>query len=106
MYYFMYDYFTQKSYEKKAFWKSLIPLFFCGIMFGLGASTKWVCLYTGVGLAFLFFLAKYLEADDIATGRAMLTNKKKSWFTYNFVPTCCACIIFFIVIPGSIYILS
>ena len=106
MYYFMYDYFTQKSYEKKQFWKSLLPLFFCGLMFGLGASTKWVCLYTGVGLAFLFFLAKYLEADDVALGRAKLANKKKSWFNYNFVPTCCACIVFFIVIPAVIYILS
>lgn len=106
MYYFMYDYFTQKSYEKKQFWKSLIPLFFCGIMFGLGAATKWVCLYTGVGLAFLFFLAKYLEADDISAGRAVLADKRKSWFANNFVPTCCACILFFIVIPGVIYFLS
>lgn len=106
MYYFMYDYFTQKSYEKKPFWKSLLPLLFCGIMFGLGASTKWVCLYAGVGLAFLFFLAKYLEADDIASGRALPANKEKSWFTHNFIPTCCACVVFFIVIPAAIYILS
>lgn len=106
MYYFMYDYFTQKSYEKKEFWKTLIPLALCGVAFGLGASTKWVCIYTGVGLAFLFFLAKFLEFNDIASGRANVCETKKSWFTFNFVPTCCACVIFFIAIPLVIYTLS
>lgn len=106
MYYFMYDYFTQKSYEKKHFRKSLIPLLFCGIMFGFGASTKWVCIYTGVGLAFLFFLSKYQEADDMVSGRVAEEHKKRSWLTTNFIPTCLACIVFFIVIPGIIYILS
>ena len=106
MYYFMYDYFTQKSYEKKQFWKSLVPLLFCGIMFGLGASTKWVCVYTGVGLAILFFLAKYLEADDFSSGRVRKTATGKPWFSHNFVPTCIACVLFFIIIPGVIYTLS
>lgn len=105
MYYFMYDYFTQKSYEKKKFWKSLVPLLLSGIMFGLGASTKWVCVYTGVGLAILFFLAKYLEADDYALGRVKMKGNK-TWFSNNFLPTCCACLLFFIVIPGVIYVLS
>lgn len=105
MYYFMYDYFTQKSYEKKSFYKSLVPLLLCGIMFGLGAATKWVCIYTGVGLAFLFFLAKYLEYDDILK-RRVPKQTEKSWFVQNMVPTCCACVVFFIVIPLLIYTLS
>lgn len=105
MYYFMYDYFTQKSYEKKSFIKSLLPLLFCGIMFGLGASTKWVCIYTGVGLAFLFFVAKYLEFNDVINNRA-IGQTKKSWMTGNMIPTCCACVIFFIAIPLVIYTLS
>ena len=105
MYYFMYDYFTQKSYEKKNFLKSLLPLLFCGIMFGLGASTKWVCIYTGVGLAFLFFLAKYLEFNDILKNRVPDTTKK-SWLIGNMIPTCCACVIFFVAIPLVIYTLS
>ena len=105
MYYFMYDYFTQKSYEKKCFAKSLLPLLFSGIMFGLGAATKWVCIYTGVGLAFMFFLAKYLEFDDVLKGR-VIGQTKKSWFVGNFMPTCFACVIFFIIIPLAIYTLS
>lgn len=105
MYYFMYDYFTQKSYEKKNFFKSLLPLLLCGIMFGLGAATKWVCIYTGVGLAFLFFMAKYLEFNDISQGRVSKLTKK-TWFVGNMIPTCCACVIFFIAIPLVIYTLS
>lgn len=104
MYYFMYDYFTQKSYEK-SFIKSLKPLLLSGIMFGLGASTKWVCIYTGVGLAFMFFLAKYLEFDDVSRGR-VIGQTKKTWLLGNFLPTCGACVIFFVVIPAAIYTLS
>ncbi len=105
MYYFMYDYFTQKSYDKKSFKKSLIPLFWCGLMFGLGASTKWVCLYTGVGLAILFFLAKFLEFMDVSRGFVPRLTRK-DWLKNNFLPTCLACVGFFVVIPLIIYVLS
>ena len=105
MYYFMYDYFSQKSYEKKSLWQSFKPLLLCGIMFGLGAATKWVCLYAGVGLAILFFLAKYLEYKDVSSGRVPGLNVKK-WFNDNFLVTCLACIGFFVIIPAVIYTLS
>ena len=105
MYYFMYDYFSQKSYEKKSLWQSFKPLLLCGIMFGLGAATKWVCLYAGVGLAILFFLAKYLEYKDVSGGRVPGLNVKK-WFNDNFLVTCFACIGFFVIIPAVIYTLS
>lgn len=105
MYYFMYDYFTSKSYEKP-FWKSVLPLAFCGLMFGLGAASKWTCLYAGGGLAILFFLAKYLEAEDSVSGRLQIPQGKQSWLSGNFLPTCLLCVLFFIVIPGIIYVLS
>ncbi len=105
MYYFMYDYFTQKSYDLR-FRKSLTPLFLCGLMFGLGAASKWTSLYAGAGIAFLFFLAKYLEGDDFAFGRAQQEKGKKSWAITNFLPTCLICVVFFVIIPGIIYVLS
>lgn len=105
MYYFMYDYFAVKSYDLR-FTRSLKPLLFCGIMFGLGASSKWVCIYTGGGLAIMFFLAKLLEADDYRTGRAVRKEGEKPWFIRNFLPTCGMCVLFFVVIPIGIYILS
>lgn len=105
MYYFMYDYFSVKSYDLR-FTRSLKPLLFCGIMFGLGASSKWVCMYTGGGLAIMFFLAKLLEADDYRTGRAVRKEGEKPWFIRNFIPTCGMCVLFFVAIPVGIYVLS
>ena len=64
-----------------------------------------MCIYTGVGLAFLFFLAKYLEFNDILKNRVPDTTKK-SWLIGNMIPTCCACVIFFVAIPLVIYTLS
>ena len=105
MYYFMYDYFTTKSYDLR-FTQSLKPLAFCGLVFGLGIASKWTSVYAGAGLAFLFFLAKFLEYQDIQRNRVDRKKKKNTWTVSNFLPTCAACLIFFIVIPAAIYILS
>lgn len=43
MYYFMYDYFVVKSYDL-TFRRSLRPLIFAGLAFGLGAAAKWTSL--------------------------------------------------------------
>lgn len=50
MYYFMYLY-TETNYNRQPLSKSLLPLALCGIAFGLGAATKWLCIYAGAGLA-------------------------------------------------------
>lgn len=105
MYYFMYDYFMVKSYDVNEK-KSLVPLLLSGIMFGLGASSKWTCVYTGAGLAIIFFVAKFAEYMNCREG---ITGKKlstKKWFNSNFLYTCGICIIFFIFIPCIIYVCS
>lgn len=96
MYYFMYDYYTSTATKKP-----LKPLFLSGLMFGLGAATKWSCIYAGGGLAFIFFLTKFLEFKNCATKRM-----KKEWFIKDFIPTCLWCVLFFVIIPITIYILS
>ena len=117
MFYFMYDYFAVKSYEIGVK-KSLKPLFLCGIMFGLGAASKWTCIYTGMGLAVIFFIIKGTEIYDAAKGRAcgVVTDKSGNsvvkrysfgdYFFENFVPTCLWCVLFFVIIPATIYVLS
>ncbi len=105
MYYFIYDYYTTKSYDLK-FVQSLKPLAFCGLSFGVGIASKWTSMYAGAGLAFLFFLAKYMEYRDIEERRHSWSNKGKSWFVANFIPTCIACVLFFVIIPATIYTLS
>ncbi len=66
MYLFMYIY-TEKNFNTQPLHKTLLPLALSGIAFGLGAATKWLCLYSGVGLAFIFFiqLAKTLAGSKV-----------------------------------------
>ena len=109
MYYFMYDYFVNKSYAL-GFKESLKPLFLSGLFFGFGAASKWIGLYAGGGLAFLFFLMKYQEFRDYKKLSATNTKKEHQWLK-DFVPlylirTLLFCIPAFIIMPGLIYALS
>ncbi len=104
MYYYMYDYFTTKTYDLK-FVQSLKPLALSGLFFGIGVASKWTSMYAGAGLAFLFFLAKYLEYQDIQKRRYSWPKEKKSWLTSDFLVTCAFCVIVFVVIPAIIYTL-
>ena len=54
MFLFMGDYITE-DFEKRPYWKKLALLGLSGLMFGLGVSSKWTCLYSGAGLAVLYF---------------------------------------------------
>lgn len=149
MTYFMYDYFTTKSYEV-GFTRSLKPLFLSGLMFGLGAASKWTCIYTGGALAILFFIAKIREIFDVGAGRAYrLPDRQEKpkrsgkagrlfgkgrlsgggilsgsgsqqaevtaepakvcmgdYLLRNLLPTLLVCVIFFVIIPATIYVLS
>ena len=51
---FMGDY-VAEDFEKRPYWKKLAMLGLSGLMFGLGVSSKWTCLYSGAGLAVLYF---------------------------------------------------
>ncbi len=110
MFYYMYDYFINKSYET-GFKKSLKPLFLSGLFFGFGAASKWIALYGASGLAFLFFLSRYLEYRDYRNimsdkSRVRKTSWVKSFFKLYINRTIAACVLFFIVIPAGLYILS
>jgi dolichyl-phosphate-mannose-protein mannosyltransferase len=113
MYYFMVDYFMNKSWQT-GFKQSMKPLFLCGLFFGLGAASKWIGLYAGGGLALLFFVAKYLEHRDYsketAKERTRVHKGMKAPWLDNFIPlfrlkTFIFCI-FFAIIPFVIYMLS
>lgn len=54
MFLFMGDYIAE-DFERRPYWKKLALLGLSGLMFGLGASSKWTCLYSGAGLAVLYF---------------------------------------------------
>lgn len=116
MYYFMLDYYDSMAYERGPF-KSLIPLLFCGITLGLGAATKWIALYGAFGLAILFFMSRGYEYNEYNNhlnvvlkepGGSISQKSEKigGWLGRYFYLTCFFCIIFFIIIPVAIYVLS
>ena len=121
MYVFMYIYW-QSNYNSGSLFKSLVPLGLSGIAFGLGASTKWLCLYAGFGLAFLFFfqMAKrfmeYRYARRVVLDRHAadtMDQKKRIYligvyrsYVRKTVITLLWCVLFFVIIPLIIYYLS
>lgn len=108
MYYYMYDYYSNKSYSL-GFKQSMKPLVLSGLFFGLGVACKWIALYGAPGLALLFLLAKREEYRDYTA----LSRKKSSEHAWVkiFIPvyikkTMLFCVLFFIVVPAVIYLLS
>lgn len=60
MYYFMYEYYRRSFYEFELR-ETMKPLAFSGLFFGIGISTKWICVYAGGGLAVIFFATLYFR---------------------------------------------
>ena len=107
MYYFIYDYFIKKSY-KVGFRKSLIPLFLCGLTFGIGIATKWIAMYAALGIFLIFVISKI---DEIASYTAykksgLITDLFSKFWSRYFIKTALACVVFFLIIPGIIYFAS
>ncbi|MDR0819701.1 MAG: phospholipid carrier-dependent glycosyltransferase [Oscillospiraceae bacterium] len=102
MYYFMYRYFISPVVEphaenapygeKAASDKSMLWLFLSGAAFGLGAATKWIVIYGGLGLAWLWGVKMFRIIKAKQTSEALLTTA--------------ASIVFFIVVPVAIYLAS
>lgn len=91
MYLFLYRYFTQGR---------LRHLAACGVAFGVGAATKWTCLYAGAGLGVLWALhwvfsgvQAHRDGDGRRYVRRLLGN-------IGF------CLVFFVLVPGMIYYAS
>ena len=55
MFLFLFDYMYADK-EGEPYYKRLLWLGLAGLAFGLGASSKWTCIYSGAGLAVLFFV--------------------------------------------------
>ncbi|MBR6753733.1 MAG: glycosyltransferase family 39 protein [Clostridia bacterium] len=129
--YFMLYWFRMDFFEKP-FWKTLLPLFFSGVFMGLSIASKWTGVYNIIALAVIFFwgfmrrLQEWLAARKEAAqyeqklhNTQANANRKKGTTTtapekalhvskkgFMLWATIALCIIFFIVIPLTIYYLS
>lgn len=109
----MYCY-AQTSFYDTDFKKTLIPLGLSGLMMGLGCASKWTAMYAGAGLAVFFFailLKRYMEfriARDNPRGETAGISHSHivEVFQKNMWKTLAFCVLFFVVIPGVIYLMS
>ncbi|MBQ7306086.1 MAG: phospholipid carrier-dependent glycosyltransferase, partial [Clostridia bacterium] len=81
--------------------KKLLPdLAFCGFFMGCGVASKWIGAYAGVGLALLYFWTCFRHIN-LSVERG---DGKAAWKRVMFL--CLWCLLFFVAIPLTIYLLS
>lgn len=91
--YFMYQYIVMDKSD--ALIKKLRYLFLSGLFFGLTVSTKWSGVFTGLLICIMFFYDFIKE--NFAKGRRWTKNSTKIFLS---------CFLFFLIIPGLIYVSS
>jgi dolichyl-phosphate-mannose--protein O-mannosyl transferase len=104
----------KKSFYDTDFRKTLLPLALSGISFGLATASKWTGIYAGGGLAVIFALGmykRYREYCYAAKNPKGETNKIKHEYVTDVFPkyakrTILFCVLFFVLIPCVIYLLS
>lgn len=96
MFLFMYRWMVQE--EETRFSRTVPDLALCGLAFGLGAASKWTCIYAGLGLVALYVWGL------IRRYRACRRNDTPFWGF--FWKTIAASVLFFAIIPAGIYIAS
>lgn len=98
MYGFMYEYLQSRR------WKDLA---LSGVFFGLGAASKWTCLYAGAGLGVLW-LADWVRQLRAAApeGKALGEEPVYDRLGRAFIRNVGFCLIFFVAVPALIYYLA
>ena len=109
MYYFMYKYFRMNFFVV-ALKKTLWPLLFSGICFGLAVACKWTGALSVAGVAVIFFTAIGHRTIEYIRARKRLASDKDKIIAGTFfnklILTAFWCVLVFVLLPGIIYILS
>ncbi len=109
MYLFMYIYLHTERHGRR--W--MLPLALSGLSFGLGAASKWTCIYAGAGLA-LIWLIDRIERFIAAKKAAQADSKKKKLEKSDALElywretgrNILFCLVFFVAVPMLVYYLS
>ena len=96
----------------RSFLRTLIPLLLSGLCMGLSIASKWIGMYSALGLALLFFITIYRQwrVSYLASGEreGQLYDRwliARSFTMQRILITCLFCVGFFILIPCVIYYL-
>lgn len=98
MYLFLYRYLTLPA--GTSFKKGALPLFLSGLMWGIGAASKWTVIYGAVGLAILYFAGLFFKWRDWP--REEGAPRFGPWVAKTLLFS----VLCFVVIPAVIYTLS
>lgn len=117
--------FIQTDFVQLPLRKSLFALAMCGLFMGLSIASKWIGIYAGAGLAVLFFWHIFRmirisrEARTLSENPSVTPAEKEYLSQYTgtngngqlpvfgkVLWICHWCIVFFVVIPIGIYLLS
>ena len=108
MYYYMYQYFTMNFFVD-GLKKTLKPLGIAGLFFGLGAASKWIDIYAGVGLAVILFaslIKRYIEYRSFKNSKDEAEREAVKPFWQYTIKTLLWCCVFYILVPVVIYLAS
>lgn len=108
MFYYMYQYFRMNFYTD-GLKKTLKPLALGGLFFGLGAASKWICIYAGGGMAVLLFISlmqRYAQYCRFRDSEDDNLRAAVAPFWKNTIYTLLWCVVFYIAVPVAIYLLS
>ena len=110
MYLFMYLYVSRESMKALAL---------SGLFFGLGAASKWTCIYAGAGLAVIWLLhwiGRFVSLSvPVPAAAGATSGRKRAWPVLelkaplplqDFIENCLFCMVFFVLVPGLIYYFS
>ena len=93
--------FVQTDYYHEKYSVSLIPLCLSGLFMGLSIASKWIGIYAGAGLAILYFMHCY---RTVHLQYYLHGDIRSVW--HKTIRICLCCILFFIIIPILLYLLS
>lgn len=105
MFYYMYQYYTM-SFYRDGLKRTLKPLGLAGLFFGLGAASKWICIYAGAGLAIMLLISLIQRYNEYCKIKAHGTDEERErvkCFPRYVIYTLLWCCLFYIVIPVIIY---
>jgi dolichyl-phosphate-mannose--protein O-mannosyl transferase len=100
-YYFMFRWLSVPAGSKLR--KSILPLFLCGLFWGIGCASKWTVIYAGIGLAVLWLLGLIFKGREWHKALGEATRPR---FSLHVLGTIVLSVIFFVMIPVAIYAAS
>ncbi|MDR2938774.1 MAG: phospholipid carrier-dependent glycosyltransferase [Clostridiales bacterium] len=105
MFYYMYQYYKTSFYDTPLK-KTLLQLFMGGLFMSLAIAAKWQGVYAAAGIAIVFFITLGKRFLEYLYAKQNGVEKITKVFVKNTLITLACCIVFFIIMPAIVYVVS